>query len=191
MPDKEQKRKYQKRSVGKRSKSKGRGFEQEIATIFSKWSGTKWMRVPQSGGWNKRVVAGDVFCEREYISVSGKREELFVPISVECKKQEGWGFEQLFRDSEKCPLRLFWEQAANDAEKIKKLPVMIFSRNYLPIFIMIGTRMADRLVRLTDGTWQDFNHIIVHIHEKEQVVIFLLEDFLKWVSFETLLKLTV
>lgn len=185
------KRQYTKRSVGKRSKDKGRSFENDVAKLLTKWSGLTWRRVPQSGGWNKRVVTGDVFCEDEYTSVPGRKVELFIPFSWECKKQEGWSFTQLFSDSEKCPLRLFWTQASNDAKTIKKLPAMIFSRNYLPIFIMISTRTANRLVRLTAGSWHDFTHIIAPMVEEEQVVVFLLEDFLKWVPFKNLLELTV
>jgi hypothetical protein len=178
---------------GRKSKTKGRSFEQEVAKLFTDWAGSKFRRVPLSGGWQSSgVVTGDIFLVAEYevASISDAPRVRF-PFSVECKKQEGWDFAQLFRDSEKCPLRLFWVQAASDADKIKKLPVMIFSRNYLPIFIMIGTKTVNRLARLTNGPWHDLNHIIVHMSKRGQVVIFLLEDFFQWIPFEILLKLTV
>jgi len=185
------KRKYTKRSPGKRAKSKGRGFENEVAKLLTDWSGYKHQRVPQSGGWDKQVVSGDVFCQAEYASAPGPRESIFVPLSWECKKQEGWDFAQLFNDSEKCPLRVWWNQASTDAKGIKKLPALIFTRNYLPIFIMISTHTANRLVRLTEGTWKELPHIVFPVVRKEQTVIFLLGDFLSWVPFKTLLKLTV
>jgi len=178
---------------GRKSRTKGRSFELDIAKLFTDWAGSKFRRVPLSGGWQSSdVVAGDIFLVAEYEVVGiGDEPRVHFPLSVECKKQEGWDFAQLFRASEKFPLRLFWVQATSDAHKIKKLPVVIFSRNFLPIFIMIGTKTVDRLVLLTDGTWRDFDHIIVHMFEKDQVVIFLLEDFFQWVPFEILLKLTV
>ena len=187
------KRKYSKRSPGKRAKSKGRKFENEIANLFTYWAGSTFRRVPLSGGWqSSSVAAGDIFLVAEYEATNDLNvPRVRFPFSVECKKQERWDFAQLFRDSEKCPLRRFWKQATNDAKKIKKLPIMIFTRNFQPTFIMLSTCTANRLARLAYGTWHDFDHIIVRMSEKDQVVIFLLEDFLGWISFETLLKLTV
>lgn len=184
------KRKYKKRSSGKRAKQKGRGFEAEVAKLFTKWSGLEHRRVPQSGGWDKKIVCGDVICRAEYESVAGQ-ESIFVPFTWECKKREGWDFVQLFKDDEKCPLHLWWEQASGDSKKVKKLPALIFSRNYLPIFIMIGSRTANRLTRLTGRSWKEFTHMVHPITKKEQVVVLVLDDFLDWVPFQTLLKLTV
>ncbi len=187
----QKKRKYTKRNPGKMAKEKGRRFEQDVADLFTKWSELKWRRVPQSGGWNKRVVSGDVFCEAEYIGGPRQKEVIFVPFSCECKKQEGWDFSQLFLGSDKCPIRRWWTQTTEDAKEIKKLPALIFTRNYLPIFIMVSTYNANRITRLTGQSWKKFTHFVCFASKKEQVVILLFEDFLSWVPFRTLLKLTV
>jgi len=147
--------------------------------------------VPQSGGWNKRVVSGDVFLSAEYESAPEQKAHIFVPFSWECKKQEGWDFVQLYKDDEKCPLHLWWDQATRDAKVSKKLPALIFTRNYLPIFIMLSTHTANRLVRLTEQSWKEFTHMVHPVPKKGQVVVLVLDDFLDWVPFETLLKLTV
>lgn len=189
----QEKRPYTKRSPGKRARTKGNSFENEVAKLLTKWSGSKFRRVPLSGGWqSSKVATGDLFLVAEYETArTGDGLRVRFPFSVECKKQEGWDFAQLFRDSEKCPLRLWWEQASNDAKIIKKLPALIFARNYSPIFIMVSTLTANRLVRLTEGTWRDLTHVMSPMAKKEQAVIFLLEDFFSWVPFRTLLELTI
>lgn len=179
-----------KRSSGKRSKTKGRNFEGEVAKLLTKWSGLEHRRVPQSGGWDKKIVCGDVICSAEYESVPDQIS-IFVPFVWECKKQENWDFVQLFKDDEKCPPHLWWEQVSSDSKRVRKLPALIFTRNYLPIFIMIGTHTANRLVRLTERSWKEFTHMVHSVPKKEQVVVLVLDDFLDWVPFETLLKLTV
>lgn len=183
------KRKYTKRSAGKRAKSKGRGFENDIAKLLTKWSGHKFQRVPLSGGWDKKIVSGDVFCAAEYKRNSGQNVK--VPLSIECKNQEGWTISQLFQISEKCPLRLWWDQSVNDSKKIKKLPALVFTRNYQPVFIMISTVTANRLSRLAHTSWKEFAHIVCPMTQKDKVVVLCLDDFLSWISFDTLLKLTV
>lgn len=186
------KRKYSKRSPGKRAKSKGRNFEGEVAKLFTKWSGSEFRRVPQSGGWDPSISSGDVFLVAEYEASRDPREpRVRFPLSLECKKQEGWDFVQLYKGDEKCPLHLWWKQTARDAKVSKKLPALIFTRNYLPIFIMIRTHAANRLTRLTSSSWKEFTYMVHPVAKKEQIVVLVLDDFLNWVPFETLLKLTV
>lgn len=183
---------YYKRDMrkGKGSKEKGHGFERRAAKIFTKWSSRQFKRVPQSGGWAKEVVSGDIFCVDEYDPKSASRK-IWVPFSLECKCAESWDFVHFFKDSDKSSLHQWWQQASSDAIQSEKLPALIFTRNYLPIFLMLHTSTLNRLAKLVGSSWRMFAHLNWELSKSDKVTILLLDDFLGWVSFETLLKLTV
>lgn len=171
-------------------RQKGHGFENKFANVLTKWSGLKHRRVPQSGGWHKQVVSGDVFCVAEY-EFDPERERIFVPLSWECKCAESWDFVHFFKDSDKPSLRQWWQQASDDAEQSHKLPALIFTKNYFPTFVMLHSRTFNRLAKLVGSSWRKFTHTTCQLSKNDQVVVLLLDDFLGWLSFETLLKLTV
>jgi hypothetical protein len=172
-----------------RGKFKGHGFERRLANVLTKWSGYAWKRVPLSGGWNKIVVSGDIFCVAEYGRNSGQ-ERIVVPFSLECKCSESWDFVHFFKDSEKSPLYQWWQQASSDAKQAGKLPAMIFTKNFLPVFIMLHVRTLNKLAKLVGFSWKKFTYLSCQISQ-EQLAVLLLDDFLGWIDFRVLLKLTV
>lgn len=114
--------------IGKLSKSKGSSFELKIATSLGQWWGAKFHRVPASGGlhWGSSMnVGGDVIAP----------PEAGFPFVVECKKREGWTLEQIMNN--KGPHKTWWQQVCGDAEETKKVPMLIFAKNYSDIFVSL------------------------------------------------------
>jgi len=110
-----------------------------------------------------------------------------IPLSFEAKCAESWDFVQLFKDSDKGPLHAWWAQASADAKSTDKLPALVFTRNYVPVFIMVRTSTLNKLAKLVGSSWK--KSAIKHRITKERVVVVLLDDFLGWVDFTTFLKL--
>lgn len=108
---------------------KGKDFERLIATLLTRKTGVKWMRVPQSGGFasvndsEDSRFQGDVFTE-------DKQFEDFV---VECKiTGSNLLLNDLFR--EKSLLEDWWKQTVEESES--KTPVLFFKYKFSPVFLM-------------------------------------------------------
>lgn len=91
----------------KNGRRKGGTYERKIAALLSDFFKMKFKRTPQSGGWSKETVQGD-------ITPVGDR--VFFPISVECKNYD------------KFPMQVFkWiVQSINDAKETFKIPIVVF-----------------------------------------------------------------
>ncbi len=174
---------------GIKGKDKGSGFELKIAKRFTEWSGVKFQRVPLSGGWNKVVVSGDIFCEPEY-EPSPTTKQIVFPLSIECKNDESWELVQLFKDTDKSPIRLFWDQAINDALETNKIPALIFSRNWVPDFIMLKVDTLNQIAKKSGSSWKKLLHMTYPMSEDCQVAIMTLDLFFEWITFSSLLKLS-
>jgi len=171
------------RGIG--SKNKGRSFENKMANLFTEWSKHKFKRVPMSGGWEKEVVSGDIFCVAEY----EKSQDIRFPLSLELKCTEAWDFEHLFKGSDKNPIYTWWQQSTEDSKISKKIPALIFTKNYQPDFILLRLSILKKLNKLTKKTWEEFFYIHCFLGG-ERVVVLLLSDFLGYINFSTLLQLT-
>jgi len=114
---------------------KGKAFEKTVANMLGKWWwGKPFRRSPQSGAWDKfqsddqHVSPGDIYAP------SGAH----FPFSVECKKQEKWNlFDLINPKREKPRLHMWLDQCIRDAESAGLEPLLVFSRNYLPIFVIV------------------------------------------------------
>lgn len=114
---------------------KGKNFEREIAEMFEAWYGKPFRRTPNSGGLaiQAREIAGDLICD-----------DPAFPFLVEIKKHEGWElssilllgrrrFEETTTESGKdrtCEILAWWNQAVREAKGIKRIPMLVFSKNY-------------------------------------------------------------
>ena len=114
--------------AGKKAKRKGSVFERSLCKSFSDFWGSKFFRTPMSGGSHLRHdynLAGDV----------STPDELF-PYHVEAKNQQALkGFYTIFT-SAKCPVWKWWQQCVADCPK-EKIPLLIFTKNYMPEFILV------------------------------------------------------
>lgn len=57
------------------------------------------------------------------------------PFSNECKKVEGWNFEQIIKGTG--DVTDWWSQCCRDAKETEKIPLLLFSKNRSPIYFMI------------------------------------------------------
>jgi len=162
-------------------KFKGRAYENEIAHILEEWSHMKWKRAPLSGGFQKTVVTGDVFCVAEYEETGNIR----VPFSFEVKKREAWDLVQFFKDSDKFIVKEWWQQSCDDSAISGKQPILIFAKNYYPDLIMLRTSTLKKLHSLIGE--KKLPCIYYIMPENDEVIILRLSEFLDWISFEILI----
>lgn len=114
--------------MGKKSKTKGASYELKIAKLMSLWWRGDFHRVPASGGLNWGAdsrVAGDIV----------PPQGLDFPFVIECKKREEWTMDHILLDISQP--KEWWAQVVNDARRVKKVPMLIFSRNRAKDFVMI------------------------------------------------------
>lgn len=111
--------------MGKKSRTKGANFERQIAKILSAEFGVTLRRTPLSGGWAKdsNVAAGDIVCVDD---------DAYWPFCIECKNAEGWRFSSLLTDKHSWFDN--WLRQARDECPPNKKAILIFSKNYTPIF---------------------------------------------------------
>ena len=122
-----------------RGRNKGHGFERKAAKIFSDWSDRQFKRVPLSGGFDKEIITGDIFCVDEY-GPKDPKDRVWLPISIECKCSESWKFVHFFTKTDKSTLNQWWQQSSDDAKQNGKCPTLVFTKNNFPIFIMLSTK---------------------------------------------------
>lgn len=115
----------------KHPKQKGSEFERKVAKMLTEWSGSEFHRTPMSGAlhWSNdsRVVSDIVPPE----SLSGW------PFSIECKNVEcSWGFDT-FINGTSTTLKEHWRQAEGDARSEGMVPMLVFTKNYRDIYLMM------------------------------------------------------
>ncbi len=127
--------------MGARSRRKGARAELEVCRLFQRALGGKWSRVPLSGGWANRAefhTCGDVITTLPDF-----------PFTIEVKCVEGWHLEQLLTSPDQCPIAAWWRQACREAAEAGKAPLLVFTRNFQPLFAMCRVDKAS-LVTLTE-----------------------------------------
>ena len=116
------------RKAGRKAKRKGSTYERTLCKAFASLWGSKFFRTPMSGGSQLKYdynLAGDV----------STPDETF-PYHVEAKNQEALkSFHNIFV-SPKCPVWKWWNQATTECPD-DKVPLVIFTRNYMPSFVMM------------------------------------------------------
>jgi hypothetical protein len=129
--------------AGKKAKTKGASFERRIAKSLGDWWDVKFYRTPQSGGSHLKEgyeLAGDVATPAEDFR-----------FHVECKNQEAWTIHGLMT-SPKSSVWKWWKQTRDDCPS-DRIPLLIFTRNHLPTFVMLGD---DLLEMLWDNYWNEY-----------------------------------
>ena len=119
-------------NVGKKSAHKGGGYERAIASELSLWltddstEDAVW-RSASSGGRATRQLSGGDRPEAhvgDLIAVLPEAVPFFDVFCVECKRVKALQWRVMFK-SPKCNIRLFWEQAVQQAVSVDKQPLLI------------------------------------------------------------------
>lgn len=122
------------------SKRKGNSYENYICKILSSWWGEKFSRVPNSGGLESLIskqIVGDIIVPSSF------------PFVVECKKQEGWSFEQILEGKSK--FFKWWNQVVRDSKKVDKFPLLIFSKNYSKDYLATYEKNIIKFINRNDN----------------------------------------
>jgi len=115
-------------SQGRGARAKGSGYELKIAKFMSTWWGGNFNRTPGSGGihWGTdQSIAGDIVPPKGMV----------FPFVIECKKHEGWTVDNILLNTGKP--REWFSQVVTDARRVKRTPMLIFSRNRAKDFVML------------------------------------------------------
>jgi len=151
------------------SRKKGCEFERDLAKMFSEWWGEEksFRRTPLSGGWDKRA-GGDLVTPEQF------------RFTIEAKHTETWELHHLLAEPkmrkgkqlEPCELEVHWQQALRETSSGKR-PILIFTRNHLPVFYMMTFDDWHGLPGVTDK-----RRVLVLAQGEVVRVIGLLEDLL-------------
>lgn len=108
------------------SKRKGSRFELKVSKWFTDWSTFKFGRTPYSGANHQsRDLSSDIMCMDEKHAHRCK-------ISIECKNYKDIKFEHVLLGNKNCDILKFWDQAKNDANRGKKVPILCMRYNSMP-----------------------------------------------------------
>lgn len=119
--------------------------ERKLAKLLDSWWGTdkEFRRTPMSGAWDKRKFGGDIVTPAD------------CPFIFEMKTEDGWEFRSIL--STKSSHNLFisaTKQVLNDAKQCRKLPVLVFTSNNIPVYFGFPS-----------GVWQAFVKTIPALYE--------------------------
>lgn len=148
------------------SRQKGNKAERKAAQLFKTWTKRDFARTPSSGGlqWKTTNSKGDIVCTKE---------GHYFPFCIEVKNYKFINFNELILpDKKNKDLLIFWAQAKRDAEKAKKIPLLLFRYNGLPsefFFIIIPCAFYRKIRAHIESTTNCFkfyadaeNLMIVH-----------------------------
>jgi hypothetical protein len=160
------------------SKHKGSEYELKIAKVLSDWWGEPFRRTPMSGGLHWREdnrVSGDIVTPPDSV----------FPYNIECKKREEWSFDQLIKGTGE--IESYWEQCDRDARGIRRKPLLIFSKNFNPDYIMLYIDDYTPILELKHHKMV-VNYFLVGIIGKPLRIIMRLDDFIRLVSKEDIVS---
>lgn len=141
--------------MGRKSKTKGSGFERQTAKVFEAALGIKFVRTPLSGGWGRYQTKGDL------VPAPGS----YFPYFIECKKGEGWEMWSTLFNNAGPLLNTWWPKAKQQAKEEDKNPVVVFAQNQknaLALFPLYCVH-ASALSKEAEGwfRWTDADGVVV------------------------------
>lgn len=159
----------------KNPKEKGNNHERKVAKMLSEWAGVKFNRTPMSGAlrWgNDRRVVSDIVAP---LSIGNW------PFSIEAKCVEcSWEL-NTFIEGTSQTLKEHWEQCLLDANREELLPMLVFTKNYRDIFMMITKDVFNQL------EIEPESYISV-VNKSHDLIIMRFSEFLKLISLDILLS---
>jgi len=151
------------------SRKKGATYERQIAKKLSDWSNIKLRRSPQSGGWNSR---GD-------ITPVDPKDMVDWPFNIELKNRQGWQLTELLTGNNiQTGILSWWKQSVRDSKISKKIPVLIFTKNFDTDYICLEKNVFKQL-----GLSKKIKNFLLN----RGLVFFLMKDFLN-VPYKNLFK---
>ena len=165
------------------SKKKGNRFERVVAKYFTDWSGFKFGRTPGSGSFhNNRDLGSDLICNDD-------KHKNRCCISIECKNYQDIRFEHVLLGNKRCKIFSFWEQAARDAKRTKKFPILCMRYNSMPrgeFFFVVNPYIAHELIN--EETQKRMMVINAPEIEMGPLYVFMASDIKKNVSYKKVHK---
>lgn len=175
-------------------KGKGSEWERKVCKFLSKWiQGTEnpylFWRQPASGGIatisqeNAENLSGDIR------SISPLSEDFCNKFCIECKSgYKSTSFDKHFKYNISDPLKSFWVQVSNDAEKSNKKQMLIYKKKGLPTpWIGIDTEIYSKLNPHFKGL--RFIHIGWGMEKLEDIWFFEMNEFFDRVTPENIKEL--
>ena len=153
---------------GRMSKRKGSKFELRVAKMVKDHWDVELVRTPLSGGWGKMRTKGDL--------VHNPETHPSFPFYFECRNREGWTLDQVIQGTGQ--VAEWWMETRLVARDEGKIPLLVFTRNFNPIYVRVERLFLDS---------SQYPHMILWNGSVESVVC-LFEDFLNWVGWEKLVK---
>lgn len=128
------------RSVGKRSKEKGKRYERRVASLFTEFTGAGFRKIPGSGGFNKTggvVIAehkfcGDIICDREDFD-----------FFIEAKNRESYSQTAIVKSVKTCEFTQWWGKTVYEATGLELQPLLFFKPGTQDDFIGITNEACD------------------------------------------------
>lgn len=184
-------------------KRKGSAYERVIAKLFTEQyysDDGEFRRVPLSGGWDKRVVPGDLMALK-YSGIDDTEGLSMIidktfPFSIECKNYRDENVKHFFSGlySNKSQMFDWLEQAENDASPSNKYPLVVFKLYGSNNIVMTNDTTFHGLrgmFGLFPGNYFKLALCNSKGYELTESVFFLLDDFFEWVDwgvFKTIAK---
>ena len=162
------------------SKRKGSKFELKVSKWFTEFSGYKFQRVPYSGANHQnRDLASDIMC-------SDERHAHRCKISIECKSYQDIRFEHILLGNKGCKIVKFWKQASSDANRAKKIPILVMRYNSMPsteFFFIIDKRL------IKPFTKKPLSHtMVITSPDTPTLYVFMASEVLKNVKYKDIHK---
>lgn len=162
------------------SKRKGNKFELKVSKWFTEFSGYKFQRVPYSGANHQnRDLASDIMC-------SDERHAHRCKISIECKSYQDIRFEHILLGNKRCKITQFWKQASSDAQRAKKIPILVMRYNSMPsteFFFIVDERLIKPLTK------KSLSHtMVITSPDTPTLYVFMASEVLKNVSYKDIHK---
>lgn len=162
------------------SKRKGNKFELKVSKWFTEFSGYKFQRVPYSGANHQnKDLASDIMC-------SDERHAHRCKISIECKSYQDIRFEHILLGNKRCKITQFWKQVSSDAQRAKKIPILVMRYNSMPsteFFFIVDERLIKPLTK------KHLSHtMVITSPDTPTLYVFMASEVLKNVSYKDIHK---
>jgi hypothetical protein len=177
-------------SKGRKSKRKGGKHERAIATILSEWwtvgeSKDAFSKTPRSGAWK---------FPQDLVPPEG------CPLIISCKNEESWTGVEKMLISKKHRFVTYWQeledsmfelsknrlfQLTTGVEASKVIPIVIFTKNFEPNYLMIKNEDYNKLKAFGgDPKFYTIKFNLGSLKGREDLCLrlMLLDDFMKWMS---------